>query len=1180
MYKNTYYVLFFILHFITTKKNIIFIMPSTPFSIDAIIVYVFILITLIVGLRAGRGVKDIKDYAIGNRKFGTIGLLCTYLATIYGGHIIYQTGETYTDGLIFIIALFGFVISNITTALFIAPKAVRFPDCFTMGDIMKTLYGKYPGVITGILGSVSAIMITGMELTVLGIVAQHFFKIPALYSIIIGGMVFTIYSAHGGIKSVVTTDILQFIMLVIGIPLIAYMVVNKFGGIEHIFTTVPKEKIQIFGHKKFGKYLGLFLAFSIFPVSMLDPAVIQRMLMGRKASHLRKQHLVASVFGGFYLTIILTIGLGGYLLYNNSSINQSNILLNIISDLLPVGIKGLAMAGIFAMIMSTADSFLHSAGLSMVHDVLNPIARNKENFRKKEKKFTQIATIFAGIIAVIIGLNTTDLFGFFLSILETTVPILLIPLFSGMMGLKTDKKSFFVGMSCTIVVWINCKIFLPENYADFALPLMLIANGIAFFGTHIIRNKGIATVKQKSKGISLWKPSGKKLMNHIKNILPTPKNIYRYSVTRTEKYGGPYILFGIFFTFHFLLPNFIDLHGNDINKEFLVYLRIFAAILCVLLITKNEWNPNIKRFFPLFWHFTILYCLPFLSTLTLLVAHGKIEWLINIFGTVIFLIVLVDWLSAVFIGLLGTALACIVYANFIGPLGEALNFHAGYLLIYQTIFAMALGFVFARRKQIKHNQITDDNSALSNKNQEMLNDLVEIAQNRRTILSVLKESKLDDLSHLVIDLKTLQKKVEKKGNQVLAEQIKAIHKPLMQIALKIDAIEERANHLKLQIDSIDSNILIEDIKNQISAYKNIKNIVSNIDDKSKNSIIKCDLARIKAATINAIEILRKKYPDRNIHIALYDTVLTYPIKSVTKKYQKKVNAQMAVFYTQELPELQNAYPGQKINTLEEISLDEETKLLSEKNNQIISAHYGYIEQYSHACIYIIPKDIREVRDKENDNKIMLLGEPMHMSDDGYPGAKEKEEELMGLVQKYDTLDQEEIREVIQEIKKLHGHVRRRSGEPYYLHPIEVAIIAIQYDQSREAVIAALLHDTIEDTPITSNYIAVSYGSEISNIVKDVTHMYGKGFNKVMLSSKENIAQLLNSTDKRSLIIKLADRLHNMRTIQYKSVKSQIVKVDETLSFFVPLAQQLSLGEVAQELKAICMKILENDGIKP
>jgi len=203
-----------------------------------------------------------------------------------------------------------------------------------------------------------------------------------------------------------------------------------------------------------------------------------------------------------------------------------------------------------------------------------------------------------------------------------------------------------------------------------------------------------------------------------------------------------------------------------------------------------------------------------------------------------------------------------------------------------------------------------------------------------------------------------------------------------------------------------------------------------------------------------------------------------------------------------------------------------------------------------------------------------------MSEDGYPGAKEKEEKLLSLVQEYNTIDQKEIKAIIQEIKKFHGHVRRRSGEPYYLHPIEVAIIIMKNNPSRATVIAALLHDTIEDTPITANYIALSYGSEISNIVKDVTHMYGKGFNKVMLSSKENIAQLINSTDQRSLLVKLADRLHNMRTIQYKSVRSQMVKADETLRFYIPLANALFLQEIAQELKEICMKIWEKEGLKP
>ncbi len=1130
-------------------------MQPSPFSIDAIIVYVFILITLIVGLRAGQVVKDIKEYAIGNRKFGTIGLLCTYLATVFSGPtILSQTGLVYAGGIMGIFAICGFIFANITTALFIAPNAVKYPDCFTMGDIMKKLYGKYPGIITGILGLLASIMYSGMELAALGLVAKFLLGLPATYSIVIGGIVLTLYSAHGGIKSVVITDILQFVMALIGIPFITYLVVNKLEGIETVLANIPIEMIQITEHKDFVKSFILFLCFCIFPVGMIDPAVIQRMLMASQPSQLRKQYLLASVFDFFSKVSLIIIGLGGWLIYSgNISLEKDTMTLYIINDLLPIGIKGLAIAGFFALIMSTADSFLHIAGLSMVHDVLKPIARNKKKFQKKEKFFSQIATLFAGIFAMGIGLSTTNLFDLMMETLETTTPILLFPLFSGMMGLKTDKKSFFVGMSCTIVVWIGCKIFLPEKYEHFALLNMIIANGIGFFGTHIIKNKGIAIVKQKDKGISLWKPSGKKLMNYIKNILPTPKNIYRYSVTRTEKYGGPYILFGIFFTFHFLLPNFIDLHGNDINKEFLVYLRIFAAILCVLLITKDEWHSIIKPFFPLFWHFTILYCLPFLSTLTLLVAHGKIEWLINIFGTVIFLIVLVDWLSAIIIGLLGVFLACVVYAYYIGPLSGALDFHAGYLLTYQTIFAMALGFFFVRRKERKHNHLSHDNKVLTDKNQHMANELIETARNRRTILSVLREAHFSNLGNLVINLRELQEVVKKQGHISIAKAIGNIHQPLAAIAQKTDAIEERANYMRLQVDQVYVHSILQDVQQQLKSYGIKQEIMFSIKDE-KNTI-QCDPAKIKAALINAITILSKNNPNSKFILRLANSKLVYPVKSVSEKYKKKTSSLVIVLHAQN-KEINTSYeyPGCIIHNYQETK-DEEIKLLSEKNHQIILAHYGYIESSSDTYILVIPQILHEVRDKELDNEVMKLGQAMLAADDTYPGAQEQEKELLALVKKHTTIDLENIQEAITEIKIAHGHVRRRSGEPYYLHPIAVAKIVLLYDQSKEAIIAALLHDTIEDTPMTANYIAIKYGRKVSDMVKDVTHLYGQGFSNVRLSNKENIAQLMNHTDKRSLIIKLADRLHNMRTIQHKSIQSQMLKVDETLSFFVPLAKQ-------------------------
>ena len=259
-------------------------------TIDHLIVYASLLLTLIVGLRAGRGIKTIREYAVGNKMFGTASLVFTYLATnLSGDGIINDTAIIFSDGIIMAVALLGLIFLYTIQAFFVVPHAVHFPNCITMGDLMQQLYGRLSGVIAGTLGVFSSIFLAGLELIVLGILCESLIGINAKVAILVGGLVLTLYAAHGGIKSVIATDVLQFAMAVIGIPLIAYVGVHHVGGFSVLVQQVPNDKWLTLSHPKFYFYLTLFLMWAVFPAGMIDAALIQRLLMGKTKQQLRNQ---------------------------------------------------------------------------------------------------------------------------------------------------------------------------------------------------------------------------------------------------------------------------------------------------------------------------------------------------------------------------------------------------------------------------------------------------------------------------------------------------------------------------------------------------------------------------------------------------------------------------------------------------------------------------------------------------------------------------------------------------------------------------------------------------------------------------------------------------------------------------------------------------------------------------
>lgn len=158
----------------------------------------------------------------------------------------------------------------------------------------------------------------------------------------------------------------------------------------------------------------------------------------------------------------------------------------------------------------------------------------------------------------------------------------------------------------------------------------------------------------------------------------------------------------------------------------------------------------------------------------------------------------------------------------------------------------------------------------------------------------------------------------------------------------------------------------------------------------------------------------------------------------------------------------------------------------------------------------------------------------------------------------------------------HGDQKRQSGEPYITHPLEVAIILSILYADTDTIVAALLHDILEDTKMSKEDLAYLFGDYVVKLVDGVTKI-----NKANFSSKEeadahNTRKLLQSvmSDVRVIYIKLADRLHNMRTLGYKSGQKQKEIAKETLKLYVPLAAYLGCHDIKDELELLCFKYLK------
>lgn len=660
---------------------------STAFSFvfEHPIVFLFFVANLLIAIwsHSKAKVSTFTDYATASRSLPTGVLMMTLLATRLGSVDLANAGFVFEYGLIEGLMSVAFIFSFFFTGAFIAPFFVYFEGCMTLGDIMGKLYGRTVKIVTGFLSCIFSIMVITAQIKAVGVICGHLIDIAPHNAILWCGIGVLLYSVWGDMRSVSYTDTLQVMIALVVLMFTAQSLVQMVGGGGALLSSLPEEKLRFVGHPIFYYKIKSIFFWGLFPTFILTPPIVQRMLLAQNKRQVRKMWYVGALLYGLIRLLIMLIGLSAIIGAKKLGLDGSSkeLLPRIIKELFTGQgtMKDLMCIGLLGVLLSTMDSYLHAIGVVMVQDIMIPLRRvigKRALSPQRKATYARIGVGLVGIISIMMGffgkIEFEDIAMHRMAVLLFN--LVLIPFLIGLVGVKTSTASwvnFCIGYLFSIGLFY---IWGRDVYACFLVGVMV--GLIAFFLTHYAQNRSLVMLRRSKRTIAeqLWLPSREQLMEKLRYWLLSPARLPALARKQMAYHPSKSLAFSLFvFGFYTLssITTGVSKEGFSI-ASFMGIVHIIGLVLCCGLIFEKLWPLRVKRYFALYWHLTLLYCLPFGGTLLFLKAAQGYLPVIQLLLVCLCLLALVSTSTFIVLSVIGIGIASKLYSGSIFALPVAL----------------------------------------------------------------------------------------------------------------------------------------------------------------------------------------------------------------------------------------------------------------------------------------------------------------------------------------------------------------------------------------------------------------------------------------------------------------------------------------------------------------------------
>jgi len=448
---------------------------------ELMIVWAYLTLCLVLGFFKVPKIKSLKDYALGSGQFSTSILILSMIATaIDPSETVGVAGKSFSLGIIFASTRILYVLKwwIMGTVLASSFAYLKQNNCYTLVDIMGLFYGKW-GRYVCIAGLVLGIALLAIFYRAAAIVLERYLHIPFVYGAAIITLTIAIYSAFGGMHAITITDVIQFFIFIIIIPVVFFIGLQNID-FQTTLNNVPQDKMSITSDN-----LGLFISLLIYTlIPVTGYPYIQRGLMCENARQVKSVFFTVGILASIFAIMLCTIGM--VVAGLNPDIKGDDALFYFIDNAVPSSIIGFVAVSFLAIIMSTASSFLNSITVVIIKDIITPL------FPKMATNNKQLMlTRYSGMIIAVASFGMIFVKDQIIEILWTLdnfwIPCIAMPFIIGLMGIRIKHEHFKYVIFVTATVLLIARAF-NDSFDTITMSAGVVATALMIF---ILRDKSI-----------------------------------------------------------------------------------------------------------------------------------------------------------------------------------------------------------------------------------------------------------------------------------------------------------------------------------------------------------------------------------------------------------------------------------------------------------------------------------------------------------------------------------------------------------------------------------------------------------------------------------------------------------------------------------------------------------------